>query len=131
MRIHSHPTLKEKDKFSTSPAQQDKNKGADELLCFSLCFLYKHPVEFGEIGLFWGFLGGWCCFSFFTIIPFYSLTSKKLQDLCSCGTTDTSIWAEGVSGVWEQSVGNKNIVPANKHYMQRTVIMTLSQFCSF
>lgn len=83
MRIHSHPTLMEKDKFSTSPAQQDKNKGADGLLCFSLCFLDKHPVEFGGTGLFGVFLlGGGGVVSVFLLLFLFILNPLKTLETC-------------------------------------------------
>lgn len=78
MRIHSHSPQREKGEFSTSPVQQDKNKGADELLCFSLCFLSEDPVEFVGVGM---YRVGVALFRFFINIPFYSITPKKRRPM--------------------------------------------------
>lgn len=73
-------THREKGKFSTSPAQQDKSKGADELLCISLCLLSKDPCWNLGGWVVWGFLGGWgwkeSCFRSLLLFLFIFLPLK-------------------------------------------------------
>lgn len=91
----------------------------------------SHCVSYLKILLNLGGLGGRRGGSVVWVLYYYSFFFLTPQnwDLCSHGTAEN--WAEGVSGVWEQPVGNKNIFPANELHMQRTVIMTLSHRCSF